>query len=72
MFALYTDKTIEQYVKNTFIGNYLLVYDWNGIPLKKYKLDKPLVCFSYDKSDNSIYGLALEEDIQLVKYDLND
>jgi hypothetical protein len=72
IFALYTNKRIEEYVKNTFVGEYLLVFDWNGKPIKKFKLDKPLGCFSYDNTDNSIYGLTLEEDIQLVKYNISD
>ena len=70
IFALYTNKSVEEYVKNTFVGEYLLVFDWNGNPIKKFKLDKPIGCFSYDKRDNSIYGIALEDNIKLVKYDI--
>jgi hypothetical protein len=71
IFCLYVSSTFEEYLKDRYLGDYLLIFDWNGTPIKKYKLEKPLNHIAFDDGTNSIYGLALEDEIELVKYKLD-
>ena len=38
---------------------HLLVYNWDGIPVKYYHLEIPLCSMKYDKTNNSIYGMDI-------------
>lgn len=59
VYGLYSDKTIAEYGEGAYNAPYLLVWDWNGNPVKAYELPKPLYGFALD--GNTIYGLSREE-----------
>jgi hypothetical protein len=49
---------------------HLLVYDWEGNPVRRYILDIPIHKMIYNKDKNSIYGLAENPEGVLVEYQL--
>jgi hypothetical protein len=55
---------------NTFSDD-ILVYDWNGKPLRRFKLDRKCRNIALDESNpNFLYALYGEEDVQIVRYKL--
>ena len=58
VYGLYSDKTMADYGEGAYNAPYLLVWDWDGNPVKAYKLPVPLYGFSLD--GNIVYGLSRE------------
>ncbi len=49
----------------------ILVFDFSGTPVIKYTLDTPIMSFCIDKEENTIYGVAMQEEgFNVVKFDL--
>lgn len=49
----------------------ILLFNWEGIPIKKYKLDRIIGRFAVDSKNQCIYGYApFEKDYSIVKYKL--
>jgi len=46
------------------------VWDWNGNPVKAYKLPKPLYGFALD--GNILYGLSREESPMVYVFELEE
>jgi hypothetical protein len=49
---------------------HLLVYNWNGVPVKYYHLEIPLYSMKYDKANNSIYGIGYNPEGVFIEYKL--
>ena len=47
---------------------HLLVYDWDGNPIKHYILDIPMWSMQYDIEKNSIYGIAYNPEGGFIEY----
>jgi hypothetical protein len=71
VYLLYSGRTINSYGEQFQNSEHLLVYDWEGNPVRRYVLDIPLARFRYDKETNSIYGLAENPEGVLIKYELS-
>ncbi|NOU62025.1 BF3164 family lipoprotein [Marinifilum caeruleilacunae] len=71
IFALYTEKTLKEYMSNPFVADNILVFDWNGKPIKRFKLDIGLNSIAYDKDSKSIIGIGLSDELFLIKYELD-
>ncbi|MBN1768940.1 MAG: hypothetical protein JW842_10560 [Prolixibacteraceae bacterium] len=57
---------VEQDVKSE-----LLLFDWNGNPIKKYILDRAIGCFAVDFKNQYMYGWAFfEYEYSIYKYKL--
>lgn len=56
VYALYSDKTFHEYGEKAYNATYLLVWNWDGKPVKAYKLSVDLYCFTIN--GNTIYGLS--------------
>ncbi|RNC63494.1 hypothetical protein D7D25_16315 [Proteiniphilum sp. X52] len=72
VYALYSGKTFaKEGMLNHHCEN-LLIYDWNGNPIKHYVLDIPLYSMRYNEKNNLIYGIAYYPEGILVEYQLDD
>ncbi len=70
VYTLYAgDKTKTQHL-STLTSNQILVYDWNGNPVKRYELEIPLFTFCLNAAGDKIYGVAFEPETIIVQYDL--
>jgi hypothetical protein len=59
-------KNIEQNIKSE-----LLLFKWNGTPIKRYQLDRFIPVFAVDSKNQCIYGYApYEPDYPIIKYKL--
>lgn len=67
IFALYSGETFGEDGTHHSI---IFKFDWDGKPIERYKLEKPLTSFDVDWDKNIIYGLNTEDDPVILKYQL--
>lgn len=53
-----------------YLLDHLLVFDWNGNPLRQYKLDTPIFRFVIDESNQLIYGITDSPEFRIIRFDL--
>lgn len=68
VFMLYSGQTmgtiINLMIKDDalFDSNIVLVFDWDGNPVKQINTDHNLRCICFDNKDNKLYGIELNDD----------
>ena len=65
IFALYSNNFLRDALtlrKDIFNSKNILVYDWNGLPIVLLELDKEVLAIAYNKSDDTLYCLGLDDD----------
>lgn len=63
VYALYTDKKIkENDTYNDFNSNIILIFDWDGQPIKKYELPNEVYYITINEKLKRIYAALLNED----------
>ena len=70
VYALYSGKTFNKFGTLNHHCENLLIYDWNGNPVKRYILDIPLYSMRYNRETHSIYGIAYNPEGILIEYEL--
>ena len=40
----------------------ILVFDWDGIPIKQLNVDHEIRCIRFDNKDQKLYGIELNDD----------
>ncbi|MFA8432935.1 MAG: BF3164 family lipoprotein [Marinifilaceae bacterium] len=73
IYMLFSGRTYEEYKDRCQYGNFILVYDWEGNPLKAYQVDLDLKSIAVDEKLNRIYAIAVDDEYtsKLVQYSLN-
>ena len=70
VYALYAgNKTLGEHIFSLG-SDHILVYDWNGNPVKRYELEIPLFTFCLNAAGDKIYGVAFDPETIIVQYDL--
>ena len=64
IYALYTDKKwIDNYGKgNQRNSDIILVFDWEGNPVKKYKLNREVYCITVNESLNKLFASCINSE----------
>jgi hypothetical protein len=64
IYALYTNKTLvnEDDTGNTYSSDIVLVFDWQGNPIKKYKLTKEAYYITVNEKINKLYAATINEE----------
>lgn len=72
IYALFSGKSIgktKKSVEDSRLANMIYVMDWEGMPVKKYKLDQNVLSIAIDEKSNIIYAASHKEgEVQIVKY----
>ncbi len=63
-----SDSDISAYLSSK--ADLLLVFDWNGKPIQKYKLDCMVTELGYDSKRNRLYAIKPKPDPEIVYFDL--
>lgn len=74
IFILYSGRSISlrgNTPEGAFSDN-LYVLNLDGEILKRYQLDIPILNFTFSKTDLALYGITIEEDWHIVKYNFSD
>lgn len=69
VYALYSDKTVGEFGEGAYNASYLLIWDWNGNPIKACEL--PVALYGFAVDGNTIYGLSREESPIVYVLDLD-
>jgi hypothetical protein len=67
IYTLYSNKMLADPDRTC---SHLLVFDWNGNPIKRYLLDTPVSAFCINSQGTKLYGIAFTPDTTIVQYDL--
>ena len=74
IYALYNGKTLKEIISdrgNAFFTDKILIWDWNGKPLKILNLDRPVKSITYNNQKNAIICLALDENLNNNIYEFS-
>jgi hypothetical protein len=69
VYTLYSGKIKEDFL-NDPTTSHLLVFDWEGKPVKRYFLNMPLSTFCLNAAGDKLYGIAFMPETTIVQYDL--
>jgi hypothetical protein len=73
VYAIYSGKNRNEYgLYGAEQGTHLLVYDWDGNPVRQYLLEKPLRTFGYDEANATIYGIGYDPEGVLIEYKVGE
>lgn len=72
IYILYADKTEvnEGNKSNSRCSDFILVFDWNGQPVKYYKSDIDLYQICVSDDNHAMYGVTMNPEAELVKFTL--
>jgi hypothetical protein len=65
---LYSGKIYDPNNSDHLLKNKIIVFDWNGKPLRMYTTDIPIGMFTVDKDNKTIYGITINPDFSIVKF----
>ena len=65
----YIGVTIDECLENSTFTKHLLVFDWEGNPVKRYILPLNSMVYCYDEKEKVLY--ATSDEHELIKYNLN-
>lgn len=66
IYTLYSGRSRREFPNNYYLGNSILVFDWECNLIKRYLLDKEIKCFTMTKKLDKIY--ALPETVDSIVY----
>ena len=67
VFVRYSGRVFEPDTHD-YLNNTIFVFNWDGEPLRVYKLDKPIFSFDVDYKNRVIYALSDRPDFNVIKY----
>jgi hypothetical protein len=70
IYALYSGRTHQETPNMHHHCNHLLVYNWQGNPVKRFYLEKALFAMGYNEKRQVIYGITYDPEGCLVEYAL--
>jgi hypothetical protein len=65
VFVLYLGELMENYQDRY---SKMIVFDWDGNPLRMYELDIPIFTFTVDTDHRIIYGITNSPEYMIIKY----
>jgi len=74
IYILYADKTTinEHDERNERCSDIILAFDWSGQPIKYYRSDVDLYQICVSENDQTLYGVAMNPEAELVKFILSE
>ena len=71
-YVLYDGRVYNQNSPERYLQRNLLVFDWEGKPLKHYQLSEGIIHFSLDEKNRVIYGVSDYPDFHIVSFPLSN
>ena len=71
IYAIYSGKSLDEAGLLLDHCDYLMVFDWDGNPVGCYRVNVPLYAICYNKQEGLLYGIHVDEEAILYKFDLS-
>lgn len=68
--TLYSGRTFNSHGMTSHYCEHVLIYDWDGEPVKHFLLEKPLYSLGFDNENKIIYGIGYDPEGVIIEYDL--
>ncbi len=68
IWTVYDGKYFDRTDENSFLCNHIIVFDWDGNPIRQYITDIPFYSLAVDRINNIIYGVTLNPEFSIVKF----
>jgi hypothetical protein len=65
----YAGNVYDSSIPNHFLHNNIIVFNWNGDPLRIYTTDIPFYCLAVDRKRHTIYAVTIDPEFSIVKYE---
>jgi hypothetical protein len=69
IWVVYSGKMDDPSTQYNFLKNKIIVFDWNGNPLRIYTTDIPFFCLAVDRDHRTIYAVAIDPEFEIVKFE---
>lgn len=69
-YLLYVGKSNVETKKKKIRHKYIIVFDWCGNHIKTYQIDVGMRSFCVDESDETLYGIVLKDEYEIMSFDL--
>ncbi|MDR0423818.1 MAG: TolB-like 6-bladed beta-propeller domain-containing protein [Rickettsiales bacterium] len=70
IYTIYSGKSFDEAGLSLDHCEYLMIFDWEGNPVRCYKSHIPLYAICYNEQDKALYGIHLGEEAKLYKLNL--
>src|SRR5690606_27978621 len=67
IYTLYSGRSTDEFGNKSYMGNVILVFDWDGNPVKRYDLDAEISCFTIDPLGQKIYAISETVEPELLR-----
>jgi hypothetical protein len=64
----YYGKVFDPTKSDYLMTNKIIVFDWNGVPLRIYTTDIPYLMLAVDRKNDAIYGVTCTPDYTIVRF----
>jgi len=68
IWTLYNGKYMDPNIVNGFMCNHIIVFDWDGNPLRHYTTDIAFYGLAIDRINKVIYGVTINPEFTFVKF----
>lgn len=72
VYALYSGRAFNTHGALSHHCEHVLVYNWEGTPIKHLIVEKPLYTMNYDARTNVLYGIGYDPEGVILEYNLNN
>lgn len=69
-YVLYSGKAVYPELKN-YLNDWVLVFDWDGNPVTRYKLEEPIYGLALDAENRILYGLSDSPEYHVLRYKID-
>ncbi len=73
IYVVYSGRSREDYEMDTYNGDNILVYDWNGHPLLRFKLERNIKNMALDKDGKKMFAYSINQvsgEPEIISYEL--
>jgi hypothetical protein len=69
VWTLYSGKYFEPPTPN-YLLDHIIVFNWEGKPIRQYKLSVPIYTFTIDQKNNILYGITDDPEYRVIKFEI--
>jgi len=68
IWTIYDGKYFDRKIENAFLCNSIIVFDWEGNPIRQYTTDVKFYSLAIDRKNRAFYGITLNPEHAFVKF----